>query len=90
MKNEKLFHEKREKLADARYTIDKFDKVPESCKLKKCRWIKWCATPAKNLIYATVADFTDHGLPIRRKKRGLRINSSSPGKLSLSEHSPVV
>ncbi len=60
MKNEKLFYEKREKLAGARYLIGKFDKVPVSCKLKKCRWIKWCATPAENLIYATVADFTDH------------------------------
>ena len=81
MKNEKLFHEKREKLADARYTIDKFDKVPESCKLKKCRWIKWCATPAKNLIYATVADFTDHRPADKAQKEGLENKFIQPREI---------
>jgi len=81
MKNEKLFYEKREKLAGARYTIGKFDKVPESCKLKKCRWIKWCATPAENLIYATLADFTDHKPADAAQKERLENKSIQPREI---------
>jgi CheY-like chemotaxis protein len=36
-----------------------YDDRPLSCIKRKCRWIKWCASPDDNLTNATIRDFTE-------------------------------
>jgi CheY-like chemotaxis protein len=36
------------------------DDRPLSCIQKKCRWVKWCASPADKMTNATIRDFTEH------------------------------
>jgi CheY-like chemotaxis protein len=36
-----------------------YDDRPLSCIKRKCRWIKWCASPDDKLTNATIRDFTE-------------------------------
>lgn len=49
----------REMLDKSEDMIVEFDDRPSSCIKRKCRWIKWCASPADKLTNATIRDYTE-------------------------------
>jgi CheY-like chemotaxis protein len=51
---------KREMLERSQDKKAESDDRPLSCIQRKCRWVKWCASPADKLTNATIRDFTEH------------------------------